>query len=336
LEDEMKILHLIIAVALSLTAGAAAARTAVGFERISVPDPQGPPLSVDVWYPTAAAPSLQRLDLDTQTVATGAPVSGRRLPLIVVSHGAGGSSTGHYDTALALAGAGFVVAAMNHTGDNYRDQSRAVFLAERPRHIHLLIDYMLGAWRGSAQIAPDRIGAFGHSAGGFTVLVAAGGVPDFSGMAAHCAAHPDYFDCGVLKRGGTAADRILPATLSWTWTHDARIKAVVAAAPALGFTLTKAGLAGVTVPVQLWRAEDDRILPHPDYAEAVRRALPAEPDYHVVAHAGHFDFLAPCSDAMAHAAAMICQSEPGFSRQAFHGEFNRDVVAFFEANLPRH
>ena len=64
--------------------------------------------------------------------------------------------------------------------------------------------------------------------------------------------------------------------------------------------------------------------------------ISAEPDYHVVAHAGHLDFLAPCSDAMAHAAAMICQSEPGFSRQAFHAEFNRDAVAFFEANLPKH
>jgi len=38
---------------------------------------------------------------------------------------------------------------------------------------------------------------------------------------------------------------------------------------------------------------------------------------------------------MAQAAAMICQSEPGFSRQVFHAEFNRDVVAFFNAHLPK-
>lgn len=48
-------------------------------------------------------------------------------------------------------------------------------------------------------------------------------------------------------------------------------------------------------PVQLWRADNDVILPHPRYAEAVRLALPETPDHHVVPNAGHFDFLVPCS-----------------------------------------
>jgi predicted dienelactone hydrolase len=40
----------------------------------------------------------------------------------------------------------------------------------------------------------------------------------------------------------------------------------VVAAPALGFTFSPDGLKNVTVPVQLWRAEDDVIVPHPRYA----------------------------------------------------------------------
>ena len=50
-------------------------------------------------------------------------VSGARHPLIVMSHGTGGMALNSYDTAVALAEAGFVVAAVTHTGDNYRDQS---------------------------------------------------------------------------------------------------------------------------------------------------------------------------------------------------------------------
>jgi predicted dienelactone hydrolase len=50
-----------------------------------------------------------------QTVAVGAPVRGdtgtTKLPLLVMSHGTGGSTLGHFDTAVALADAGFVVAA---------------------------------------------------------------------------------------------------------------------------------------------------------------------------------------------------------------------------------
>jgi predicted dienelactone hydrolase len=52
-----------------------------------------------------------------------------------------------------------------------------------------------------------------------------------------------------------------------------------------------------------------------------------------VAHAGHFDFLAPCPPALAHIAPPICSSAPGFDRAAFHQEFNRDVVAFFARTL---
>ena len=105
------------------------------------------------------------------------------------------------------------------------------------------------------------------------------------------------------------------------------------AAPALGFTFSPDGLKNVKIPVQLWRAENDVILPHPRYTEAVLRALPKEPDYHVALKAGHFDFLAPCSIALANIAPVICKSEPDFNREAFHQTFNITVVDFFGNNL---
>lgn len=88
-------------------------------------------------------------------------------------------------------------------------------------------------------------------------------------------------------------------------------------------------------PLQLWRAENDQVLPHPFYAEAVRVDLPSPPETHVVAGAGHYDFLAPCSAALAKVNAMICASASGFDRVAFHQAFDRDVVAFFVRTLGR-
>jgi len=58
-------------------AGAPAA-AGVGFQAISVPDPQGPPLEVGVWYPTDAPAGPVRLGLRTEEVAVGAPPAGRR------------------------------------------------------------------------------------------------------------------------------------------------------------------------------------------------------------------------------------------------------------------
>jgi predicted dienelactone hydrolase len=306
----------------------------VGFEQVSVPNGTSKPLVVGVWYPTEAAPQAGHLGPFMQDVAAGAPVAGHRLPLVVFSHGTGGWYGGHYDTALALARAGFVVAAVSHTGDTYDDHSQAAAIWTRSAHIHRLIDFMLAEWPSHALLDPDRIGMFGFSAGGFTTLVVAGGIPDLSLVAPHCQRVPSAFECGVIKLAGPGLQTSISTLPNSVFVHDSRVKAIVVAAPALGFTFGKGGLANVTIPTQLWRAEEDHVLPGLDYAAAVDRDLPRPTDYHVVANMDHYDFLSPCSDQMrARAPAEICASRPGFDRTAFHAAFNRDVVAYFLAKL---
>ncbi len=301
---------------------------AVGFERVSVPDGDNPALEAGIWYPSDAAVSAQSLGAFQQTVAPGAAVKGERLPLIVFSHGSGGSFEGHYDTAIALAEAGFVVAGVTHTGDNYRDQSALTRVDNRPRHIKRLVDFMVGAWPQRERIDTKRIGMFGFSAGGFTTLAVIGANPDLARVAPYCAANPQEWAC--QKAAGTRIDW---ATNPVTFEHDARITAAVIAAPALGFSLTPEGLRNITVPVQLWRGDQDEILPHPRHAQHIYDSLPVKPDYRVVANAGHFVFLAPCSPALERVAPAICQDPKGFDRVAFHREFNAAAVAFLKAKL---
>jgi predicted dienelactone hydrolase len=251
--------------------------------------------------------------------------------VVVISHGTGGALSSHYDTALALAEAGFVVAAVTHTGDNYRDHSKAILaLPNRPRHITRVLDYMLGAWPQRARLDPDRVGIFGFSAGGFTALVAIGGKPDLRRMGAHCVQHPDEWGCRYAREQGN------PTPANGNWVRDARIKAAVVAAPALGPDFDAERLADVQVPMQLWRAADDEVLAHPWHAQAIYDALPSKPDYRVVPNAGHFVFLAPCSAALAQIAPDICRDPPGFDRAEFHRTFNAAVAAFFEQHLRQH
>jgi predicted dienelactone hydrolase len=305
----------------------------VGFETFTIPAGHGPPIDVAVWYPTEQAAADQRLGGWVQHVAPDAPPSAGRHPLVLISHGSGGWYGGHYDTALALARAGFVAAALTHPGDNYRDQGGVPDMAGRPRDLHRLLDYLLEDWRGRATIDQQRIGVFGFSNGGFTALVALGGVPDFSRFAPHCELHPAYDDCAVLARAGLGPAQLAARFPPGVWTHDPRIKAGVIAAPALGFTFTPAGLAKVRAPILLWRAADDRVLPHPDYAEAVRKALPRAPEYRVAPGAGHYDFLAPCDAELAARLPAICRSAPDFDRSRFHAAFDAEVVAFFRRVL---
>ena len=319
------------AIAAALLAMASPA-AAAGFQYGSAPDPDGQPLELAIWYPSKGATTAQTIGLFSQNVAFYGPVDGQSLPLIVISHGTGGSAAGHYDSALALADAGFVVVAMTHTGDNYKDRKSsftAQNFVDRVRHVSRVIDFMLGGWDGHDRIDPARIGIFGHSAGGATALIAIGGNPALYLAELFCRDHAD--DWGCQQRKPDAADNT-----DWRqpdWQHEPRIKAAAIAAPALGYAFSKVGLETVTAPVQLWRAADDKINPNPWFADIVRDALPTPPEDHLVANAGHYDFLAPCNEALAKAAPEICQSAAGFDRAAFHQDLNKALIAFFTAKL---
>lgn len=325
--------RLLLALLLVLFAGPAFAGN-VGFRVVEVTG--GPaPLKVGLWYPTKAPMAETKLGLMTQVVAQGAPLDGAKLPLVVISHGAGGWFGSHIDTARALAADGYVVAAPSHAGDTYDDRSATTRPWIRTLQVRQVIDYMLADWSDHAAIDPDRIGLFGFSAGGLTGVAAIGGAPDMSLMAPHCRAHPDFYDCKLIARAGLDLAKV-PAPPRDVWLADRRIRAAVIAAPALGFVFRN-GLKDVTVPVQLWQAEHDQVLPEteaqPLYALVVRDALPAKPEYHLVREANHYDFLAPCTAAFAAQEQTACFSRPGFDRAAFHKTLNAEVARFFDRTL---
>jgi predicted dienelactone hydrolase len=324
----------LIAVMITVLALAAVPASAanVGFEELKIANGADSPLTVGIWYPTDAPATGHSPGTFTRTVALNAPMAGHDLPLIVMSHGGGGWYDSHHDTALALARAGFVAAAVSHAGDTFEDQSKVLQLWRRPAQLHRLVDYMLKEWPQHRQLNAARLGAFGFSNGGFTVLVAAGGIPELSEIGSYCQAHPDHDLCQALKKAGVDVQLGVDVPAG-AWIRDPRIKAVVIAAPAFGFAFSHAGLSGVRVPIQLWRAAEDRHQPQPYYEEALRAALPRPPEYQVVANAGHFDFLPPCDERLSRKAPDICSSLPGFNRAAFHEHFNAEVVRFFHREL---
>lgn len=319
-----------IAAAITTLATAAGAAASVGYQYARFPGPDGRTIELSIWYPSDAPATLQPFGPYEQTVARNGAAAGTALPLIVISHGTGGSFGGHYDTALALARSGFVVAALSHPGDNFRDHSDNFTwrnFVERPRQLSATIDYMLTVWNGRDRIDAARVGVFGHSAGGYTALASVGGIPEIARARAFCRSHPDDWSCerARTRNAKPAPDDDKPVA----WTTDRRIKAIAIAAPAAGYLFAPESLSRVTVPVQLWEAQDDHIVPN----GIVGPELPKPPGLHVVPNAGHFDFLAPCSAMLAARAPEICESAPGFDRTAFHDRFNREIAAFFAAML---
>jgi predicted dienelactone hydrolase len=297
---------------------------AAGLQFIEVPGSESlEPLKGAVWYPCNQRPVDEKLGPFVLTVAKDCPVAGEKLPLVVISHGRGGTFLDHRDTAGALADAGFVVAAISHPGDNAMDKTRtndlSVFV-ERPADIRRLIDFMLRSWPAAARIDADEIGIFGFSRGGYTGLVAVGANPHFAKTLRLC----DDVNtplCDEVRKGD------LPGLV-----HDPRIKAAVIADP-VGIFFTKDSFSDVMIPIQLWRSELGGGGVTPESVAHVVGELPTKPQVHFVPHSQHFSFMAPCSAEFTQSAREICTDRPDFDRVAFHKQFNADVLEFFRKYL---
>lgn len=307
-----------------LWAGAAAAE--VGMRALAFIDPSdGGMTRAVVWYPTNAPETPVRCGPFTFQVAEGGPVAEGRHPLVVLSHGSGGSAFGHADTAMALARRGYVVAAVHHRGnafDDDRDAGTERMWRKRPAQLSATLDRLLAEPELADRLDGERVGALGFSAGGYTVLVAAGGVAELGRIAAHCRTPP------VGERFCHLGNEETQARVE---ARDARIRAAVLMAP-VGVPFSRDGLAGVTIPIRLYRAERDEQIAA-SQVEGLRDRLPVPPAYEVVRDAGHFAFLMPVPAAIAAEVGPPAWDPPGFDRAAFHERLNAEIADFFDRAL---
>jgi len=304
---------------------AASAAHAAGVTMIDIPaDSAGPALHGAIWSPCADPAGTVDVGQAKLPGVKDCPIAGDKLPLVVISHGHGGSFIGHHDTAETLADAGFVVAAINHPGDTGSDMSRANDLTEiieRPVDIKRLIDFMLAASPMAAKIDPARVGLFGFSRGGYTGLAVMGADVDWDNVTRRCQG-------ATVPICDQVRNKEYPAHL----THDPRVKAAVIANP-LAIYFTAASFASVKVPVQLWNTEHGGDGVEPEDVAVVDKTLPAPHEYHVVPNAGHFVFLPPCPAELAQRRPELCVDPPGFDRTAFHQQFDAEALRFFRESL---
>ena len=291
------------------------AATAAGCRTTTVPDPGSTtPIPVVVLHPTDAPAHPTRLGPYTLDVAMDAPVAAGTYPLVLVSHGTGGSHLAYRDLAAHLARAGFVVALVEHPGNSRNDNSRAdtdANLAARPRHLRRAADHLYADAALGPHLAADAVAIVGHSMGGYTALAAAGGRPT-----------------AFAREMADGRAREVPVA------PDDRVRALVLLAPATPWFMAPGALADVRVPILMLTAEHDPHTPE-GHAEIVRRGLPPDTplEHRVVPNAGHFSFLSPFPAAMTHAAFAPSQDPPGFDRARFHDAMHAEVTAFLRRTL---
>lgn len=306
-----------------------------GYRTLTVPGDT--PMTVGLFYPTAAADRAVPMGPWLPIVAPGAPASDARLKgLILISHGTSGAELNHHNLGTRLARDGYLVAAVRHPGDNWQDRSLVAtgrYFSERPLQLSRVLDALLASPEWGARIPAERIGAVGHSAGGYSVLALAGAQADPQRSAQHCSTvqdDPGY--CSLAKSPGGNAQAAAATTTAAPGTQrtqaaDRRIRAVVALTP-MAVVLTAESLAAITVPVRVIMAEHDSVLNRKYHGDHVVTNLP-DAKASTVSGAGHFAFMAQPTFALPSAAGDASANPPGFDRNAFLPGLESQVAAFF-------
>jgi len=310
----------------------------VGWSQIDLPGtpPEAPITIVALYYPTGAAATRVVMGPLVLHVARQAEPEPSVKGLILISHGLGGSEISHSLLAEALARQGYLVAALRHPGDNWKDGSLLEKTPERyfyvrPRQVSHVIDALLADPRWKDRIARGargpHIGAVGHSAGGYTVLALAGGEPDMARLARHCqdegAQDPIFCRLRRTGQGPAAAPAPDQAPLK-----DGRVLAVVALAP-VGALFSAESLGRIQVPTAIYEAELDRFLVPRFHAEWIAKNMP-KAGLHRIPNAWHFAFLDTPILPIPTPDGDIGADPPGFDRAAFLAKLGDELVAFFD------
>lgn len=323
----------VFVVALAVYAVGTARRSVnpVGFQVARVETASGP-IAVALWYPTTQTPRPTTfINGILLSVARDGALLGDDLPVVLISHGNDASAFSHVDLAMELASAGYVVAAPTHAGDNYADRSRQgspALFSQRAEQMRATLDFVVEDWTWASKVDSSRVGAYGFSAGGFTVLTLLGGKPDMAAIPEHCRRTPEFI-CKVLAH--VQSPLLASGEDAGVFRADPRIRAAAVAAPGLGFTFAGGGLAQVDVPIQVWSGDRDELVPFATNTKIVQDELGTHAEPRQLDGATHHSFLSPCGLLKPPA---FCSDPDGFDREAAHAAMNGELIRFFNARLP--
>ena len=272
------------------------------------------------------------------------PAPGKH-PLIVLSHGTGGTADSMAWFAAALAERGYLVAGVNHPGNTALESYTAEgFLQwwERAQDLTSMLDALLKDTELGPAIDAARIGAAGFSLGGYTAFVLAGARTDPQRLLDYCASpgaegcadppeFPNLFARWNELRQSDARFREFEAQAGRSRT-DARVRAIFAMAPAIAQTLVPDSLKAIRVPVEIVVGESDVIAPPATNARSLASATTSRVT--VLPGVAHYTFLARCTDQGRRDLPGPCSDPPGVDRMAVHERVASIAASFFDRSLP--
>ncbi|MFZ3262660.1 MAG: alpha/beta fold hydrolase [Terriglobales bacterium] len=271
-----------------------------------------------------------------------APTFGR-FPLIALSHGTGGSAMQMAWLGTYLAARGYIVAAVNHPGNNaVTGYTTRGFVEgwERAKDISTLISDLLTDPRFGAKIDPDRIGAAGFSYGGYTMMELAGATTDANRILAWCdekkgACNPPEMPDLMEKFKAIRQQPDVQQSLqrSGGSFREPRIRAVFAVAPAVAGAFTPESLQKISIPVEIVAGAADPIAPPAENAQFYAANIKGSKLTILPGGVAHYTFLDVGTEAGKKQLPEFFVDNAGVDREAVHNRVAEMAVEFFDKEI---
>jgi predicted dienelactone hydrolase len=310
-------------------------------------------LVTSIWYPAAAGTTMKPQFIGPPNAplfvggewTEGAALAPGKHPIILLSHGTGGTPESLAWLARGLAARGYIVAGVNHPGNNALEAYTAegfLWWWERARDLTTMLDALLEDKTFGGAVDVTRVGVTGLSLGGYTGFVLAGARTDPQRLLDYCASpnaegcgdppeFPNLFATWKSRRENDQRFRDHEAQAGGSFA-DRRVRAVFAMAPAIAQTFVPDSLKDVKVPVEIVVGAADTLAPPATNAEYLAKETNGKVTV-LPGAVAHYTFLATCTDNGRREMSGLCTDAPGVDRDAVHDQTIDLAVNFFDRTL---
>lgn len=310
------------------------------------------PLTVTVWYPAKAGTAERQTSVaifKTGLSARGAEISPlkEKYPLVVLSHGTGGSAASIAWLGKKLSRRGYIAAAVNHHGNTGAEREKVlqgfVLWWERPRDLSEVISRLLNDSYFGPKIDSKRIGVAGFSIGGYTALASVGARLEIEKWGSYCSDKPgdpmcqlppeaDYTTEELNNFLQSNADVFESRKYADNDFSDKRIRAAYVIAPVLIPIISAESLEKISVPVKIVAGEhDDQSVPEVN-AIPVAKMIPRA-KLLIIPKIEHYTFLSEGNLLGGILARKYVKDPQGIDRAEIHEAVGDDAAAFFDSSL---
>lgn len=301
-----------------------------GFQEIIISD-QTRPLNIAIWYPTLDKQPIEKIAdnpiFEGKDAIRNASLANYSSPLVLISHGLGGSWYNQAWLANALSQHGYIVVVPNHPGTTTKNMDRNIAqnMLQRPKDISRTITYLLSDKNFSEHIDTNKISIIGHSYGGWTAIEVIGGRFSAEQFNQECQSYPYLESCKIYHKqmqGLTKNSNYFKLDKDM---RDPRIS--TAFIFDLGFArgFIPSSLSNINIPILVVSSGDfDKNLPIDLESQYLIQYLPStKTEYLQLNNATHFSFTAICKP---NAIGILKQQQPDDSYICEEDMNNREII----------